>query len=124
MAEILHKQKIKFGFGGIAKIGQGIIPANSSLDQFFTIDSYFLIFSISLFNFIKVSASFRNALDNIIYKFRTMVKDADKIGPAFTVLGDTRITKVGKFLRKTSLDEIPQLFNIIKGEMSSRIYKN
>ena len=60
----------------------------------------------------------KNGIPFQIYKFRTMVKDADKIGPAFTVLGDTRITKVGKFLRKTSLDEIPQLFNIIKGEMS------
>jgi lipopolysaccharide/colanic/teichoic acid biosynthesis glycosyltransferase len=53
-----------------------------------------------------------------IYKFRTMVKDADKIGGGTTALNDSRITKVGGFLRKTKLDEIAQLFNIIKGEMS------
>ena len=53
-----------------------------------------------------------------IYKFRSMVKNADKIGGGTTALHDPRITKVGNFLRKTKLDEIPQLMNIIKGEMS------
>lgn len=53
-----------------------------------------------------------------IFKFRTMVKDADKIGGGTTALNDPRITKVGNFLRKTKLDEIPQLFNIINGTMS------
>lgn len=53
-----------------------------------------------------------------IFKFRSMVKDADKIGGGTTALNDPRITKVGNFLRKTKLDEIPQLFNIIGGSMS------
>lgn len=53
-----------------------------------------------------------------IYKFRTMVKDADKIGSQVTVGNDNRITKIGKTLRKYRLDEIPQLFNILKGDMS------
>ncbi len=53
-----------------------------------------------------------------IFKFRTMVKDADKIGGGTTALNDSRITKVGGFLRKTKLDEIPQLLNIINGSMS------
>lgn len=53
-----------------------------------------------------------------IFKFRSMVKDADKIGGGTTALNDPRITKVGNFLRKTKLDEIPQLFNIIGGTMS------
>ena len=53
-----------------------------------------------------------------IFKFRTMVKDADKIGGGTTALNDPRITRVGNFLRKTKLDEIPQLFNIIGGSMS------
>jgi len=53
-----------------------------------------------------------------IYKFRTMVKNADKIGGGTTALNDSRITKVGQFLRKTKLDEITQVLNIIKGEMS------
>ena len=53
-----------------------------------------------------------------IIKFRSMVKNADKIGGGTTALNDPRITKVGNFLRKTKLDEIPQLFNIIGGTMS------
>jgi len=51
-------------------------------------------------------------------KFRTMVKDAEKEGPKMAQENDSRITKIGKFLRKTRIDEIPQLWNIIKGEMS------
>lgn len=51
-------------------------------------------------------------------KFRSMVKDAEKDGPKMTKEKDIRITKFGNFLRKTRLDEIPQLWNIIKGEMS------
>lgn len=53
-----------------------------------------------------------------ICKFRSMVKNADKIGGGTTALGDKRITKVGSFLRKTKLDEIAQLFNVINGTMS------
>lgn len=53
-----------------------------------------------------------------IFKFRTMIKNADKVGGGTTALNDPRITKVGKFLRKTKLDEIPQLLNIINGTMS------
>ncbi len=53
-----------------------------------------------------------------ILKFRTMVKDADKIGELVTLSNDDRITKIGGFLRKTRLDELPQLLNIIAGQMS------
>ena len=53
-----------------------------------------------------------------ICKFRTMVKNADRIGGGTTSLHDPRITKVGNFLRKTKLDEIPQLFQVLLGEMS------
>lgn len=64
-----------------------------------------------------------------MYKFRSMCKDAEKIhkqllskneldGPAFKMKDDPRVTKVGKFIRRTSIDELPQLVNIIKGEMS------
>ena len=64
------------------------------------------------------------------YKFRTMVKDADRMldslldlnekrdGPAFKIKDDPRITRMGRFLRKTSLDELPQFFNVLKGDMS------
>lgn len=64
-----------------------------------------------------------------MYKFRTMVPNAEELKakyahlnelqwPDFKITNDPRITSVGKFLRKTSLDEIPQLFNVLKGEMS------
>ena len=53
-----------------------------------------------------------------IYKFRTMVKNAEQIGARSTSDNDPRITPVGRFLRKTSLDELTQIFNIIKGDMS------
>lgn len=64
-----------------------------------------------------------------IYKFRTMIADAEKLkealrkhseqdGPAFKMKNDPRVTKVGKFLRKTSIDELPQLFNVLKGDMT------
>jgi exopolysaccharide biosynthesis polyprenyl glycosylphosphotransferase len=64
-----------------------------------------------------------------MYKFRTMVTNAEKLkaalmefnesdGPAFKIKNDPRITSVGRFLRKSGLDEIPQLFNVIRGEMS------
>ncbi|MFA4133394.1 MULTISPECIES: sugar transferase [unclassified Brevibacillus] len=53
-----------------------------------------------------------------IFKFRTMVIDADKQGPYFTAKNDSRITRVGKLLRKTSLDELPQFINVLLGDMS------
>jgi len=53
-----------------------------------------------------------------IFKFRTMVANAERLGPASTPDDDPRITRVGKFLRKYKLDELPQLFNVLKGEMS------
>ena len=64
-----------------------------------------------------------------MYKFRSMVSNAEELlkdiselnemdGPVFKIKEDPRITKVGKFIRKTSLDEIPQFFNILKGDMT------
>lgn len=53
-----------------------------------------------------------------IFKFRTMVQDADKKGSLITLGQDTRITKIGSKIRKCRLDEIPQLINILKGDMS------
>lgn len=54
----------------------------------------------------------------LIYKFRTMVKNAEKLGSQVTTNADMRVTKVGKKIRACRLDEIPQLINILKGEMS------
>lgn len=64
-----------------------------------------------------------------MYKFRSMVHNAEDLlkdlmdrneqtGPVFKINDDPRITKVGKFIRKTSIDELPQLFNVLKGDMS------
>lgn len=53
-----------------------------------------------------------------IHKFRTMVADAEKIGTAVTVKGDTRITRVGSKLRRLRLDELPQIIDVIEGTMS------
>lgn len=53
-----------------------------------------------------------------IYKFRTMVADAEKKGMQITVGGDSRVTEIGRVLRKTKVDELPQLFNVFAGQMS------
>jgi lipopolysaccharide/colanic/teichoic acid biosynthesis glycosyltransferase len=63
----------------------------------------------------------RTGINNVsfkMYKFRSMVMNADKIGAASTTLSDPRITPVGKFMRKYKIDELPQLINVLKGEMS------
>lgn len=53
-----------------------------------------------------------------MYKVRSMRMDAEKHGAQWAQTNDSRITKVGKFIRKTRIDEIPQLFNVLKGDMS------
>ena len=53
-----------------------------------------------------------------MYKFRSMVRDAAARGPYHTSAGDPRITRVGRFIRRTSLDELPQLLNVLAGDMS------
>lgn len=71
----------------------------------------------------------KNGKEFKMYKFRSMVVDAeDRLkelleenemdGPVFKIADDPRITRVGKFIRKTSIDELPQLFNVLKGDMS------
>ena len=51
-------------------------------------------------------------------KFRSMVKNAASIGPYFTSANDPRITRVGRFIRRTSIDELPQILNVLTGDMS------
>jgi len=53
-----------------------------------------------------------------IWKFRSMRENSDRGGPSITCAGDSRVTRIGRVLRKTKLDELPQLFNVFKGEMS------
>ena len=54
----------------------------------------------------------------ILYKIRSMKTDAEKDGPKWADKNDCRVTKVGKFIRKTRIDELPQLYNILKGDMN------
>ena len=75
------------------------------------------------------SGSGLNGRKFMIYKFRTMYSNAEDIkdslfmlneqdGPAFKIKNDPRVTFIGSFLRKTSIDELPQLFNVLRGQMS------
>jgi len=59
-----------------------------------------------------------NGLIFCLYKFRSMVDNADQIGTSVTTGKDPRITKVGRILRRTKLDELPQIWNVLKGDMS------
>jgi lipopolysaccharide/colanic/teichoic acid biosynthesis glycosyltransferase len=79
--------------------------------------------------FFRQQRSGLNGAPFTLYKFRTMVTNAEQFkheleamnemtGPVFKVTNDPRITPVGRFLRKTSIDEFPQLWNVLKGEMS------
>ncbi len=63
----------------------------------------------------RIGKNFRRFM---IYKFRTMVVDAEEKGLRITSGGDNRITKVGRILRKFKIDELPQLYNVLKGDMS------
>lgn len=68
--------------------------------------------------FYKQTRVGRNGVEFGMYKFRSMRIDADKIGGYSTATNDPRITGVGRMLRRTSLDELPQLCNVLKGDMS------
>lgn len=97
-----------------------------SLDGFIILIPIFLIISILIKLtskgpiFFKQERIGRNGKVFNMYKFRTMIVNAENIGDGIRVRSknDPRITKIGKILRRTSLDELPQLINVIKGDMS------
>ncbi len=68
--------------------------------------------------FYRSQRSGRDGRDFTVLKFRTMVPNADRVGPAWTLENDPRRTRVGRILRPTALDELPQVLSIWKGEMS------
>jgi len=68
--------------------------------------------------FYKARRVGRNGRIFLVYKFRTMVLDADRLGAGITARGDTRITRVGRILRRFKIDELPQFYNVALGEMS------
>lgn len=83
-----------------------------------------ILIALSIFLFSRGSIFYtqnrmgKNGKKFLLYKFRTMVANAETIGPAWTEKNDPRITSIGRFLRSTHLDEISQLFNILKGDIS------
>lgn len=106
-----------------------------SLIALILLSPVFLVVAILIYVEDKGNAFFcqeRNGRDNVVfkmYKFRSMIKNAPAMraelekfneldGPAFKMKDDPRITKIGAFIRKTSIDELPQLVNVLKGEMS------
>ncbi len=68
--------------------------------------------------FYKADRIGKNGKPIKVYKFRTMVLNADKMGGPSTAADDSRLTKIGLFLKKYQFDELPQLFNVFKGDMS------
>jgi len=99
-------------------------------DVLFTLLSLLLLFPFILIIAILIKLNSKGPLfyrqkrvgkdfkEFFIYKFRSMIIDADKLGPSVTSADDPRITKVGKFIRRTKIDELPQLLNVLKGDMS------
>lgn len=107
-----------------------IIDMKRSFDIIFALCGIVLFFPLMVFIaiFIKIESegpviykgvrTGRGGKPFNVFKFRTMVEDAEKKGGPSTALNDHRLTRIGRFLRKYKLDELPQLMNILRGEMS------
>jgi lipopolysaccharide/colanic/teichoic acid biosynthesis glycosyltransferase len=95
----------------------------SVLGLLFLLPVFFIVPILIKFNtpgpaFFKQTRVGRNFNNFQIFKFRTMFVNADTLGPGITSKDDARVTQIGKFLRRYKIDELPQIFNVIKGEMS------
>ena len=129
-------QKVKINNSRVYIISKRIIDIFCSLLGLIILIPVFLIIIIlikledrngpALFKQIRVG---KEGKQFYMYKFRSMVTDAEKLkvnllhqneaaGPIFKIKDDPRVTKVGRFIRETSLDELPQLLNVLKGDMS------
>lgn len=119
----------------LIKISNGLMPvwqANTKrlLDVSISLTASIIIFPVFLILAVLIKRSSKGPIiykqERIgrygkpfyIYKLRSMIQDAEKGTPALSSKDDKRITPIGKFLRKTHLDEIPQFFNVLKGDMS------
>lgn len=122
--EYTEEQLIKKTQGFYNKIGKRIVDLLVAVPCFFILLPIYLIVSIAIVietGWPVIYRGNRGGYKNKpfrIMKFRTMRKDADKMGGLTTALHDPRVTRVGFFLRRAKLDEIPQLINIIRGDMS------
>lgn len=119
-----------FAYNGSSKVNQ-TYPGKRTLDIVFSLFALIIASPIMLITAIAIKLEdggdifFRQAratqggkVFNVL-KFRSMIMDAEKDGkPRPCVAGDSRITKVGKFIRATRIDELPQIFNILSGNMS------
>lgn len=88
------------------------------LAPIFILVSFIILITMGYPVFFRQTRVGKDGLDFKIIKFRSMVKNAARQGPAITTGGDNRITPFGRFLRKTKLDELPQLFNVLSGKMA------
>lgn len=115
--EILHKNKVSFAF-------KRAFDVSVSLILLICLSPFFLLLALAIkidsrgpvfYRQVRVG---RYNQDFKIFKFRSMVSNADKIGLAITTGNDPRITRMGKIIRKCRLDEISQLLNVLNGTMS------
>lgn len=114
---ILRKKRLQLIIKRIFDIIVSLIGLIALLPFFLIIAFAIKVDSTGPIFFKQVRIS-KNGKEFEIYKFRTMIQDAESKGMQITVEKDSRITKVGKFLRKSKIDELPQLINVLKGDMS------
>ncbi len=115
--EALKKKKLSRFFMRLFDIVMSFIPL-IILSLFFIIIALLIKLTSKGPVFYRQVRVTRYNKDCRIFKFRTMVQDADKKGSLVTTKNDSRITGIGKFLRKTKLDELPQLINVLLGQMT------
>ncbi len=115
--EILNKRKASLFFKRLFDITVSFVLL-LLFSPFFVLIALFIKFDSKGPVFFRQQRVTTNMKTFKIFKFRSMVQDAEKKGSLVTLRGDSRITKVGGFLRKLRLDEIPQVINVFLGDMS------